>query len=265
MIGKLYSMFAAPPPPDVYDPSYVPDFLIFGSIRIEDVFGVVEEIQSEIDNSEKKVIILSIVIGAVGLFFLLAFVWIVAQVLTRPLEWMEATAWKIVNHADQRVGGNLTVVEENGKDSFNPLFKCLPRTEVSELVSEFQSMISGFSGEGASSVASSRVSEVRNRVTWKEEFRQVYTLRPEQKRSNAKDCTSSKQYVSWRMSSTRRCLSKGDVESFAKLAGLQDEADFRCAELAMESKVFRACEGPGADVTSTGESPSSMDRVELDA
>lgn len=263
--GKMYSVFPSPPPPDVYDPSYEPDFLIFGAVRIEDVFGIVEEIENEIDYSEKKVIIVIVGIGVVGLLFLLAFVWIVAQVLTHPLQWMEATAWKIVNHADERVGENLTIVEERKDYSLNPLARCLPRTEVSELVSEFQSMISGFSGEGASKVASSRVSEVRNTVTWKDEFREVYTVRPQQESSRAEDCANSEQYVSRRMSNTRTSLTKVDVESFAKLAGLQSEAEFRSAELIVDSdKVFRACGEPSAELTSTKRSPLSMESAEFD-
>jgi hypothetical protein len=270
--GKLYSVFPSPPPPDVYDPSYVPDFLIFGAVRIEDVFGIVEEIESEINSGEMMVIVVSVVIGAIGLFFLLAFVWIVAQVLTRPLEWMEATAWKIVNHADERVGENLTVVQEKEENSFNPLIKCLPRTEVSELVLEFQSMISGFSGEGASTVASSRVSEVRNTVTWKEEFREVYTVRSQQESGRVEDCADSEQYVSRRTSNTRTSLTKNDVESFAKLAGLQDGIEFRSAELVMDSskellndssKMFQVRGAPALGPSSTDTSPSWMESTEF--
>ncbi len=262
--GKLYSVFPAPPPPDVYDPTYVPDFLIFGSVRIEEVFGVVEDIEKQIDTSEKKIIIISFVIGAVGLFFLLAFVWIVAQVLTRPLEWMESTAWKIVNHADKRVGENFTIVDDKRNYSLNPIVECLPRTEVSDLVSEFQCMISGFSGDGASRVASSRLSEVRNSVTWKEEFREVYKFRP-QEESIVENCSNSERFVSRRMSKTRSSLTKLDVASFARLAGLQDEAEFRSAEVTSDNKECRACGEPGAELASTDVSPGSMESVQFDS
>jgi hypothetical protein len=79
---------------------------------------------------------------------------------------MENVAWQIVTHSDKTVGDTLVVAQN--------ITKCVPRTEAAELVDEFESMINGFSGKGASTVASCKMSEVRNAVTWSEEFQELY-------------------------------------------------------------------------------------------
>lgn len=258
--GKLYSVFLAPPPPDTYDPNYIPDFLVYVSVHIEDVFGVVEDIEDEIDNSVQEVITISVVLGTVGLFCLAVFVWIVAQVLTRPLEWMESTAWKIVNHADKRVGANLTVVQEEGNDTLNPLVKCIPKTEVTDLVSEFQSMISGFSGHGASRVASSRVTELVNDVTWKEEFRELYTHQPPLECAG-QDATKMRLSASRRISMRRDSLTKLDPDMLAKLAAFEEQADFRSEELVLANDILEVSGAPAAKLPSPYVSRPSLEAL----
>ena len=174
--GKYYTVFPSPPPPDEYDPKYKPDFLIFGSIDAEAQDKKIDEIGDTIKADVVNLVITTVSLGVAGLFCLLIIVCVVAQFLTQPLTWMESKAWEIVNHTNERVGDSLIVVQGDEK---NPLALCMPKTELQEIVSEFRSMITGFSGEEASRVAAWRGTETRNVVTWKEEFQ--YKLKDEMK------------------------------------------------------------------------------------
>ncbi|KAL3915878.1 MAG: hypothetical protein SGILL_005439 [Bacillariaceae sp.] len=166
--GKLFSVYTSPPPPSEYDPEFEPDFLIFTSVQVADMTAVVEEIEEEINSDVNSLIIIAVVFGIAGFLALLGFVFIVAQLLTRPLEWMGDTAWHIVNHSIDKSPDAIDDFERKE-------LKCVPKTEVNELVNEFESMITGFSGKGASTVASWPENEIRNQVTWHEDvFRELY-------------------------------------------------------------------------------------------
>jgi hypothetical protein len=174
--GKYYTVFPSPVPPDEYDPLYKPDFYIFGAIDALLQDEVITEINDQIKDDVTKLIILSVSLGALGFCCVIAVVAIVAEVLTRPLKWIAGQAWEIVNHTNKRASKRLVVVEENEVSIH--FFSFMPKTEVQELVSEFRSMISGFSGKGPSQVAVPRHTETRNLVTWKEDFRKFYSLAP---------------------------------------------------------------------------------------
>ncbi|KAG7351000.1 Cache domain containing protein [Nitzschia inconspicua] len=224
--GKLYSMYTSPPPPMEHDPDFVPDFLIFTSVEVEDVFAVVNEIGDEIDSDVSKLIITTTVFGLVGLIALLGFVFVVARLLTRPLTWMESVAWQIVNHSDNRVGDTLVVSRVYHKDH---LTKCIPKTEAAELVDEFESMINGFSGKGACTVASSRISELRNSVTYCLEFDELYNVNASDEKKELLRKNLIAQSVSRRMSRVRSSIAKFNPTDFEKI--VEENAEFRSTEM----------------------------------
>jgi hypothetical protein len=93
---------------------------------------------------------------------------------------MESVAWRIVNHADKRAED---VFHVSNADEMTSTVKCTPTSEISELVSEFQKMIAGFSGSGASKVAESSIHEISNEFTWQSDFQKLYSQISETKRS----------------------------------------------------------------------------------
>jgi hypothetical protein len=196
--GNYFTVFPSPIPPDVYDPLYRPDFFIFGSINAEEQDKKIEEIDDIISSDINDVIILSLTFGAIGLCCMMAVITIVAQVLTKPLKWMENKAQEIVYHTDKREGYSLIVANED--DSEIHFWSFMPKTEIHELVSEFRSMISGFSGEGASTVAVPRHTETKNLVTWKEDFRKFYNLGPNLEHKLKEEMNMMTRSVSRRMS-----------------------------------------------------------------
>ncbi len=176
--GKYFSVFPSPIPPGKYDPSYEPDFLIFGSIDAENQDDTIEEIGDQISADINELILVSVALGLVGLCCMMAVITVVAQVLTRPLKWMDEKAQEIVNHTDALEGEAEAPIVADEEDYKIHFFSFLPKTEVHDLVSEFQCMVSGFSGRGASTVAVPKYSETKNYVTWKEDFRRYYDLSP---------------------------------------------------------------------------------------
>jgi hypothetical protein len=173
--NRIVACVPVPLPPDDFVKNYEPDFFVFVEADVDDVFGVVNQINTAIEDEVADLTLNSILIGLGGLIVFLLVVAFVSHILTRPLKWMETTAWKIVNHADKRVSEDLVVPHSSHEDD-DPLVRCSPKTEIGELVTEFQAMIRGFSGTGASRVAPAKVDEVKNFVTWKDDFRQFYEL-----------------------------------------------------------------------------------------
>jgi hypothetical protein len=52
--------------------------------------------------------------------------------------------------------------------------RCMPRTEIRQLVEEFQTMIHGFSGSGPSHVAEPAIFQLKNNLTWHDDFAKLY-------------------------------------------------------------------------------------------
>lgn len=168
-----------PIPPNEYDPSYRPVYMIVHAVS-EEIFSLSQEIDKSIDDDVANMILKSVLFGVLGMVLVLAIVWCVSRILTQPLLWMESVAWRIVNHADKRAED---VFHVSNADEMTSTVKCTPTSEISELVSEFQKMITGFSGSGASKVAESSMHEIPNEFTWQSDFQKLYSQVSDPKRS----------------------------------------------------------------------------------
>jgi hypothetical protein len=230
--GQVMSAVPSPLPPDEYDPLYKPDFWIFLSAQVEEVLGAIHAVDGAIEDEVRRLIVKSVLMGAAGLLIFLLMVGLVAQILTRPLNWIEMTAWKIVNHADKRVSNDVVVLQYEERD---PLVRCSPKTEIWELVSEFQTMIHGFSGNGASRVAPSKMEELMNFVTWKEGFSQLHQLNQTMEDKIKEEMNQKAQSYGRRISLTRG--SRGSSNGVTSEAS--EEAHFRSAELRQASPELR--------------------------
>ena len=242
--GKYYTVFPSPIPPDEYDPLYKPDFYIFGSIDAEVQDDKISEIDDIIQTSVFRLSIWSIAIGGVGLCVMMTVVTIVSQVLTQPLNWIERKAWEIVNHTDDRVGDSMQISitdkmdDGKGDDddcsvtsqfSQRQIHSIVPKTEVQNLVAEFSSMISGFSGMGASTVAVPRHTETKNLVMWKEDFRRFYSI------SNTLDSQLKEESDTMTRSVSRRMSKKSAMRKMSRAGSLRGSLR-RSASLRKSSK-----------------------------
>jgi len=178
--GHLATAYPIPMIPAEYDPTYQPKFLVIHSID-RSVFYVVDFIKRSIDEDIRHICLLSGGLAVFGMVLVISIVWFVSRKLTQPLLLMERVAWRIVNHADERVGDALKMGSTNDDDEKTPRKTrrgwCSPKTEVNDLVAEFKTMIKGFSGEGASKVANSAMHEILNDLTWHSDFQQLYSSR----------------------------------------------------------------------------------------
>jgi hypothetical protein len=72
-------------------------------------------------------------LGFTAVMIVLAIVWCVSRVLTRPLSWIEGIAWQIVNHSDCRTSNKLLV----GKSyDLTPIVQCAPTSEITDDVDQ---------------------------------------------------------------------------------------------------------------------------------
>lgn len=225
-----------PLPPDEFDKGYHPDFFVFVTVEEEAVDELVHQIDQAINNEVADLIFNSVLIGLGGLVIFLVVVACVSHVLTRPLTWMEATAWKIVNHADQRVMEEL-VVSDAPNTSGDPMVRCSPKTEIGELVTEFQVMIRGFSGTGSSRVAPKKNDELKNFVTWKDDFRQFYQLNQTMEERIKEEMSQKAQSYGRRISIGKRSR---NTSSYGPTASEIIATMSECSQVSEEDSTFRS-------------------------
>jgi HAMP domain-containing protein len=169
---SVYTAYPLPLPPKEYDPSYRPERLVIQRIP-KDVFAVSEAMNAGIDKELLHISLLTVGVGLIGMILVMIIVYFVSRALTRPLLWIKRVAWSIVNHAsDDR---SRTSIGLNGDPENAPHTRWVPKTEISELVSEFRMMIKGFSGgKGASTIAHGVLHEIPNHLTWQSDYQQLY-------------------------------------------------------------------------------------------
>ena len=166
--GKLGAAFPIPEPPQKYCPLYRPYFMVIKSV-VGDIYGLIDEMESSIDEDITTLFWVTLMIGLFGLIIVLLVSWTVAILLTRPLNWMMTVARGIVRHSSDQSDESIY-----GNENEGPFIRCTPKTEITLLVSEFQSIIQRFSRDCPASVASPDVHNVFNCVSWNEDFGMTY-------------------------------------------------------------------------------------------
>lgn len=168
--ASVVTAYPVPVPPKQYDPTYIPKYMVL--FRVNDtVFKPIHQIQQSIDDDVKIFTRKTVIVGVTfGFILVLLVIWLFVRVLTRPLLWMQSVAWGIVNHTDERVTTEDLLNHWSDKGEW-----CTLKTEITALVSEFRTMIHGFSREGASIAAPSSLHEIQNQISWQKEFFQLYT------------------------------------------------------------------------------------------
>jgi hypothetical protein len=161
-----------PAPPEKFEENYSPEFLLIHAIDNQ-IFSVIEELEKSIHDDETHITMVAIGTGVAGMLIVVAILICVSRVLTQPLNWMDAMAWRIVNHADSRATIKLNALRDT--EEHIATVYCTPRTEISDLVSEVAKMIQGFSGHGASIAVEAIPREIKNQLTWQSDFRQLYS------------------------------------------------------------------------------------------
>ena len=172
--GYFTGAYPMPPPPASYDPAYRPEFFAIKSIFNDDVFGQLYSSQESVDDKVDELVRLSLLIGVVGIIAVLLITAMVSNRLTSPLRFMNDVASEIVNNY---VNSNEDGIEFSQPANYGSC--CTPKTEVSEVVAEFQKMVSRFSGTSNAKAMKRKYTEVKNRFDMFDEFADVYQSRQE--------------------------------------------------------------------------------------
>ena len=171
--NRVLFSYPIPMPPKVYEPGYRPTYYLIIS-GFEEILMAVDHIDESIDKDVSRLISVTVAIGLSGIIVSMTIIWLVSRMLTMPLAWMTSVAGQIVNPT--KGASVLLKVDDEVSPSFRKKSICGPRTEINELVDEFQDMIRGFSGEGAAFVAQSGLHEIENILTYDEEFNNLRSL-----------------------------------------------------------------------------------------
>lgn len=171
------SAYPVPPIPDEFDPNYTPLFMVVVSTPAQSVFGVMDEVGDYVDARVRDINTFCLVAGAIGLAVALITIVMMSEILTKPLRRMNEIAGAIVANfgeiSKEKIGedtkGEMVVATAEGR--------CTPKTELSDVVREFNKMVAGFSGSHMVKSEAHKHHEVYNSFCLKEDFLDLYKER----------------------------------------------------------------------------------------
>jgi len=168
--NRIFSAYPIPTPPKEYSETYRPEFMVIVSIEKDELYQSAKAMGEKIDEDVSILIRSTLIVGFSGLAVVCVVLFLVAHHLTTPLAWVECVANKIVKNAGEGLNDEILYSPElsSVKDNI-----CTPKTEITKLVHEFQTMVKGFSGSGTAIVVRDRVKE---RVNHFRIIPELYTL-----------------------------------------------------------------------------------------
>lgn len=202
----VVSSYPIPAIPDEYDPNYRPVALVIVSFSSEDMFRVVKEVDGVFDEKVKEITLFSIVVGAIGLVAATIIVFTMAHVLTFPLISMDRVASEIVNNFGDPTNESLI----DSADRISREVKCAPKTELSQVVKEFNKMVESFSGSYMARSENGKYEEANNLFGLKAVFSKLYKSRDDETFAyKIKEHAESSQDESSEVSDTDRFIHEG--------------------------------------------------------
>ena len=171
--GYLISAYPMPPPPKVYDPLYRPEFFAVSSLSEWDVNREVENVSESVDDTVKGLIYLCLFAGIAGLLLVTLLIFLVLHSITLPLKYMNDVSSDIVNAFGSLKEEEIQTIRANSESM------CSPRTELSDVVKQFQKMVSRFSGSAMAKSMKVNVTEIGNRFEQFDDFKDLYYSRNE--------------------------------------------------------------------------------------
>jgi hypothetical protein len=170
----LVSAYPVPPIPDEFDPVYRPVSFVIMSTASDELFAVVRDVNEDVDEIVHELVIFTFVASVVGLAVATVIIFLMSVILTSPLNAMNKVANEIVNNF-----GDPTKEDEIGV-SVSPKMvgiRCSPRTELDDVVLEFNRMVSTFSGRMMAKSEKGRNHEVANQIVLHGDLNDLYLSR----------------------------------------------------------------------------------------
>ena len=90
--NKRVAFELSPKPPKLYDPSYVPDLMVVTTIDEDLPETFLNDLTSKVESSVTRLIINTLIAGAIGLLLVIVMLYMVSFFLTHPLQWMRNIA-----------------------------------------------------------------------------------------------------------------------------------------------------------------------------
>ena len=181
-------MYPFPQPPPLDSPessSYEPYFLgIISSFRSErDEYLVEGRAQALVDNEVNRIRTVIIIAGLTSMGAIGVIVYLIALLLTSPLRWISRIGNEILECAGSRQA-TLTSDDNGAQQSISKhwvkkpwSYRLSPRTEVTRLVDEFQTMVEQFSGQGTAKVRKQTLFELKNPFVLQSHFQRLLEKR----------------------------------------------------------------------------------------
>ncbi|CAB9525401.1 expressed unknown protein (Partial), partial [Seminavis robusta] len=166
--GYLVSAYPIPHPPEEYDPSYRPEFFAISSLSKSDIAWEVEDVSESVSETVSGLVSLSLIVGLAGLAAVVLFIFVVSHAITLPLKYMNDVSSDIVN----TFGGH----KEDGIEMSHTTLdsKCTPKTELNDVVKQFQKIVARFSGSAMARTMQVHVNEIDNQLSLEGNYADLY-------------------------------------------------------------------------------------------
>lgn len=166
--------YPVPSIPAEHDRSYQPHIVIFVSTSIKDMNSLIEKRMSDpMKATIQQLSFIIIALGFTGLIIMTIFIMMMSYILTSPLTSMNRIASDIVdNFGDPTKNTLIKQTKQTTKE-----VRCAFKTEINEVVQEFNKMVESFSGSFKTKVEKIKSEEVCNIFREHEEFLDLYENR----------------------------------------------------------------------------------------
>mmetsp|Transcript_15777 Transcript_15777/g.33367 ORF Transcript_15777/g.33367 Transcript_15777/m.33367 type:complete len:1213 (+) Transcript_15777:226-3864(+) len=166
----IISAYPIPTIPE-HDPSYRPEFFAIFSLPKGDVITpIIDEMNQEVDDTLEEIVIITVIVGLAGLAVVIVLIFATSSWFVEPLEWMDKVGDQIVGKFGEELD---TGINYDRKKSL----LCSPKTELGDLVEEFTTMVTRFSGDGTARITQVNETEKVNLFDFADDFADLYQSR----------------------------------------------------------------------------------------
>ena len=168
-----YAATPVPLPPETYDENYSPQLLVVVRFDGSEGDGGLEEFEASLNQRVDRLMTDIGLVFAVGVVLVVVVLFCMSLGVTAPLRWIT------------RVGDDILASFGSGEQQQSfvghekiPWFcRYAPRTEITNLVEEFQRMVNQFSGRGTAKIFKRQLLEVKNPFALQRNFDKLYRSR----------------------------------------------------------------------------------------
>ena len=195
--GFLVTISPIPAVPDIFDRNYKPEWFVVVSTSTEDVFEGVHVLNDDVNFYVQRITFISLIIGLTGFCVTAAIIILMSNALTSPLRDINESAENIVHSFadedlpiegaidpnDDKAASREEINSKKLKKSDTPLAKLItirrwaPKTELTEVLVEFNKIVTNFSGSLLAKSEKGRRIEVKNPFCLQEEYAGLYASR----------------------------------------------------------------------------------------